>query len=208
MKMTKTERAELKSLLRRRERVAKSALDDKAAALEADLEEQLASEYAFDDDEVWQKATKEANNVICEAKATIAERCKELGIPDWAAPNIHMAWYGRGENAVAARRTELRRVGKAKINAYKARAKKEIERASVEIETRLVEQGLESNMARAFIEQMPTADDLMPAIDATKLREEIQAEPKARTRHELLLEAQAYEELALPEGDATEEEQS
>jgi hypothetical protein len=183
--MTKGERTELKQLLRRREKVAKSGVEDRAAVLKADFEEQLASEYSPYDDALWAKATEAAeavvNPAVAEAERQVNERCEELGIPEWARPRVvgGLSWLRRGENAVHERRIELRRVADTKIAAYKARAKKEIERQSVEIETRLVAAGLESDIARGFLEQMPDPEELMPKLDPAELRKEIEAAPKA-----------------------------
>ena len=72
----------------------------------------MATVYTFDQDEVWQKATQEAQRVVQESQATIAKRCKELGIPHAFAPSISASWQGRGENMLAMRRAELRRVAR------------------------------------------------------------------------------------------------
>ena len=81
-----------------------------------------------------------------------------------------MAWYRRGENAASQRRTELRRVAKTEIDALEARAKTEIERVSVEQQTALISDGLTSEAAQAFLEQMPTAENLMPVLDMEQIK--------------------------------------
>ncbi|HVE49565.1 MAG TPA: hypothetical protein VNG69_08120 [Casimicrobiaceae bacterium] len=54
--------------------------------------------------------TAAARKSIDEADAHIAERCRALGIPPEFRPTLSLCWFGRGENAVAGRRAELRRV--------------------------------------------------------------------------------------------------
>jgi hypothetical protein len=68
-------------------------------------------------------------------------------------------------NGGAAERTaELTRVAHNKIEQLEKEAKHAIERASVEIQTKLVADGLESTEAKTFLDSMPTAEQLMPML--------------------------------------------
>src|SRR5262245_65559925 len=114
--MTKSEREDLQRLIRQRERVLKSAAKHRTAELLADFENQMGSEFSFDDDAIWQEAMRDAEHEVVRAKQRIAARCRELGIPDRFAPNVGIHWHARGyENSVAKRRDELRRMAKVKI---------------------------------------------------------------------------------------------
>jgi hypothetical protein len=113
--MTKAERAELGQLIRKRERVLKAGASERAAAMLAEFDRQLAAIYAYDDDEVWKRATEMAREAVNEAQRVVQDRCRALGIPPEFAPGLQMSWYGRGQNAVAGRRAELRRLAKSKI---------------------------------------------------------------------------------------------
>ncbi len=168
--MTRAERTDLGALIRRREKLLKTAAKQRAAELMANFEKQISAIFSYDDDETWKNAFASAERAVEDAKAVIAEHCRELGIPPEFAPSIHMAWYGRGENAVSERRTELRRVAKTEIDALEARAKTEIERVSVEQQTALISDGLTSVAAQAFLEQMPTAENLMPVLDMEQIK--------------------------------------
>ena len=136
----------------------------------ADFERQLGAIYSFDDDETWAAANTAAKQAVEDAQAVIAERCRELGIPKQFAPNIHMAWYGRGENAVGARRTELRRMATTRIAALEKAARTAIESHSVEAQTELIAGGLTSEAAKLFLTNMPSAETLMPKLDATEIK--------------------------------------
>jgi hypothetical protein len=160
--MTKAERDELAKLVRRREKLAKADADQRGAELLADFERQMAAIYQPDDDPVWQEARRAVQEVVNEARAKISERCRELGIWERSAPDIGAHWYGRGENATAERRAELRKVATTRIAAMTKAAKTEIERQSIEVQTQLVAGGLESVEAREFLASMPTAEALMP----------------------------------------------
>src|SRR5688572_20805225 len=106
--MTKGERTELAKLVRQRAKVAKDQAAQRAAELRADFEQQLAAIYKPEDDPIWKQLHARALDVVVEAKEQLAERCRELGIPKSFAPDLNLHWFGRGENAVAQRRSELR----------------------------------------------------------------------------------------------------
>jgi hypothetical protein len=163
-KMSKGEREDLAKLVRRREKLAKADVDRVGAERLAEFEGEVASVYHIDDDAVWREAHAAASKATAEAKAKIAERCRELGIQERFAPTVEIAWYSRGENASRDRVTELRRVAKTRFDAEGKAAKAEIERQSVEVQTELVAGGLESDEARAFLASMPEAEALMPPV--------------------------------------------
>lgn len=166
--MTARERDDLAALVRRRERVAKTATKQRAAELMADVEQQLAAVYERDDKR-WSEVNVVAKEAVAAADAEIAKRCRELGIPEEFRPGLTLGWYGRGQNATAARRTELRRVAATRIAAMEQAARAEIERRSVEVQTVLLAGGLESGAAQAFLESMPMPDQLMPALVVDEL---------------------------------------
>lgn len=170
-RMTRTERQELGQLIRKRERVMKAQVAERGAAMLAEFENQIGAIYSFDQDETWAKAMQEAEKAVEEGNKVVAARCKELGIPKEFAPSIAMAWFERGQNMVAARRTELRRMAKTRIAAIEKEAISKIERLSLEAQTEVVANGLVSNAARDFLERMPTLEVLMPSLDARKLKE-------------------------------------
>jgi len=167
--MSKAERKELAALVRRREKLAKSDVDRVAAERLASFEKQAASYYRADDDDVWAEHARVAEQAVADANVVIAERCHQLGVPDWTAPRISVSWSGRGENAAKDRVTELRRVAGTRVTAAAQAAKVEIERASLEVQTQLLAGGLESDEARAFLNSMPTADALMPAVTMAEI---------------------------------------
>jgi hypothetical protein len=162
--MTPRERESLAKLVRLNEKVAKAAAKQRAAELRADFQAQLAAEFAFDDDDVWEAAAEAAKQAQVEANARILERCAELGIPDRFAPSMAVNWYTRGENATASRRAELTRVAASKIEEGYRSALTTIEAKSAEVQTRILVGGLTSDDARAFVESIPTASALMPTI--------------------------------------------
>ena len=99
-----------------------------------------------------------------DARLQIAARCRELGIPAEFAPDLNSYWSGRGHNAVASRRAELRRAAKSRIEAIEREATTRIERLSLEAQTEIVANGLQSDAARTFLSAMPEMSTLMPPV--------------------------------------------
>lgn len=183
-KMTASERSGLATLIRKRERVMKQSADQRAAELLAEFDRQSAAIYSFDDDEIWQEAAERAQQVVLEAQQVVQKRCEELGIPPEFAPGLQVHWYGRGQNAVASRRTELRRMVKSKIEANRQKTRTEIEKLSLQAQTEVIASGLESDAARHFLEAMPSVDAMMPELDTSELKKLVDAKYDERERRQ------------------------
>lgn len=166
--MSKADRGNLERLARKRARVAKAMLGERAKALRADVEDQLSAEYSFDD-ELWAGVNRAAAGHVAEADAQVAAACRRVGIPDHLRPRLSVSWSGRGENMLASRRAELRKVAYARIDAAVESAKVHLESSLLEVETELIRDGLESAEAFAFVNQMPTPEELLPAVRLAQL---------------------------------------
>jgi hypothetical protein len=166
--MTKAERDELGKILKARARVANRVVEQQTAKLQADVEQQLATRYKIDD-AAWADLTLAATEAVEQADAQLAKRCRALGIPEEFRPGLTVSWYGRGENADAKRRAELRRVAYSRIDALAEQARVAIETAALDGLTLLAAGALESAEARAFLAAMPTVEALMPALDVSTL---------------------------------------
>jgi len=168
--MTKSERADLARLARMREKAAKGQVEQRAAELLADATAKLSAIYRVDD-AAWADVTAAAKAAAVEADREVAKRCEALGIPPEFRPSLSLAWYGRGQNAMAERRQELRATARSRIEAEAKRARAAIEAASLEIQTQILSDGLTSEAARGFLESMPSPAELMPAVDIQSLDE-------------------------------------
>ncbi len=166
--MNKAERDELAKILKARARVANRVVEQQAAKLQADVEQQLATRYKIAE-AAWADLTLAATEAVEQADAELAKRCLALGIPEEFRPGLTVSWYGRGENADAKRRAELRRVAYSKIEAMAQAARVAIETAALDGLTQLAAGALESAEARAFLAAMPTVEALMPALDVSTL---------------------------------------
>jgi hypothetical protein len=129
--ITRTERQDLLRLHRQAVKVAKIAVAQRGDSLRADFERQLAANYSFNQDPIWKKAYRDAEEVVAEAQRQIAECSRVLNIPERFAPSIAVSWYRRGENAFKERCAELRRVAYSQIEALEKSAVQEVERRSL-----------------------------------------------------------------------------
>ena len=163
--MTKGERDDLQRLVRQREKVLKSNAKLRSKELLADFENEMAAEYAFDDDSVWAQAAKAAEAEVAKAQKRVAARCLELRIPKRFAPSLSLSWHHRGyDNLLEKRRNELRLVAERRVEALGQRAVVDIETASLTLQTNIAVAGLTSEVARTFVESLPTVESLMPAL--------------------------------------------
>jgi hypothetical protein len=174
-KMTKGERTELGQLIRKREKVLKTGAAERSAAMMAEFDRQLAAIYSYDDDEIWKRATDMAKAAVDKAQQEVMERCRDLGIPPEFAPGLSMSWHGRGQNALSERRAELRRMAKSKIELIEKEAITKIEKMSLAAQTEVIANGLQSDAAKAFLEAMPPIETLMPSVDATEVKQLVEA---------------------------------
>src|SRR5215472_12730158 len=168
--LTKAETLRLQTLIRQREKLLRSAAAQRSAELMADFERQLASEYSWDQDEIWHQAFDTAKRALAEAKAIIATRCEELGIPAQFAPRArHLLECARPRRAFSQRRAELRAVTKTRIAAIEEDTCLKIELHSVELQTQLLKHALTSEAAMAFLDSLPAVDTLMPVLELARI---------------------------------------
>jgi hypothetical protein len=163
--ITKGEREDLQRLIRQRERVLKSAAKQRSAELLADFENQMGSEFSFDDDAVWEKAMEAAEVEVERAQKKVESRCRELGIPARFAPSLDLQWSARGyDNSIERRRRELRTMATTKIAAIERKAITEIEMSCLQAQTALALAGVTSDRALGFLQSLPAVEGLMPRL--------------------------------------------
>ncbi len=180
--LARQETHDLAMIIKDRAKVLKAHVAAQSAECLADFERQIAAVYTFDQDEVWAEAVEAANSVVKKSQEQIEKRCRELGIPKSFAPGIGLSWHGRGENALAERRNELRRVAKAQIEAMAATATVKIERESLELRTQVVAMGLLSTEAKTFLETLKPVEEVMHRLSFQDVEKKLDQEKTARRR--------------------------
>lgn len=178
--MTKSERDDLIKLVRAREKVAKTAAQQRSAAMLAEFEQQVSAAHTFDSNEVWKAATDACIEAAKKASEEIVKEADRLGIPKEFQPRVSFNWSRRGENEYRGRREELRKVAKAEIEAIEKLAYVEIEKASIAAQTEVIANGLTSEAAIAFLERLPAIENMMPSLSVERIQAKL-AE-KARNR--------------------------
>ena len=166
--MTAAERGELGKLVRLRASVARQDAEQRGAWLLADAEAKLARQFDRED-ALWKEAVQAAQEEVAHANAVIDQRCAEMGVPETFRPTLHSYFFPRGENASASRRAELRKVVRSQVEARVKEAKVEINREAERQLTQLAIGALTSDDARAYLEAMPGADELLPPIGTLQL---------------------------------------
>lgn len=179
--MTPRDRDTLLKIARQRARVAKSMVAQRQAQLLADFEAQSAAIYSARD-EAWAEVVCEAEAKVHEVNEHIVQVCQQRNIPAEFAPRMLSGFAGRGQNSDRARRVELRKLAERKIDAAAKSAKLEIDRADGQVQVELLTCALSTEAARTFLEQIPTPEQLMPALQLAELEQQIRRAP---TRREL-----------------------
>jgi hypothetical protein len=94
----------------------------------------------------------------------------ERHLPQPVATEEQLYAMRRGENAMAERRAELRKLAYAQITEAEQRARVQIERISVEAQTKILETGL-SAPAQEFLKLLPSVDTLMPPLQLERVEQ-------------------------------------
>lgn len=171
--MTRAERQELARVVRLRAKVAKGEVDANKAKLLADFEEQVATEYDMRD-ERWAKFIEDGETVIEVANAAIRKVFEQSGIPETFAPSAQIFWYPRGSDwLIKGRRNELRNVAVKRLDAQAKAAKVAVDRAEADLLTELAAAALTTGEAKAWLERLPSSDELMPRLRLAEIEAEI-----------------------------------
>jgi hypothetical protein len=178
--MTKGERDDLIRLIKQREKVAKTAAQQRSAAMLAEFEQQISAIHTFDTNEVWKAATDAAIDAAKKANEQVMAEADRLGIPKEFQPRLNFQWARRGENEWQGRRTELRRVAKSEIEALEKVAMVQVESASVAAQTEIIAHGLTSAAAVDFLNRLPPIETMMPALDVTAIQAKLADRARSR----------------------------
>lgn len=157
--MTKGERSELKTLLRRRYKQLRSDVLTRRAELVAEVEQAVVERHRARDmkrgeleqlaNDVTDEATRKIRDAFAEAGYDLS------GMPRMRAMFPTISWSDDG-------RSEMRRSLIAQIDAQIAAAQEQLERQEVDLLQTLTLDGIESDAAKAFLASIPTVGELVP----------------------------------------------
>jgi len=160
--MTKTERAELKSVVRQQFKVLRSEVEQREAEVAIEITENVASDFA-ESDKRWedakflaQEATNECNRKVNDLFREAAGQPKE----GYEYVLVQMQIPARSD---AADRHKAQAECRATLNANVKAARLRLDREEADLLKRLAIGALSSGDARSFLEVIPTVGELVPA---------------------------------------------
>ena len=139
----------------------------------------MATVYTFDQDEVWKKATREAQRVVRTARSD-RQALQGAGNPAVVRAVDQRQLAGPRREHAGARRDELRRVAKASIDAMTKSAITKIEKQALDLRTQVVGMGLLSPDAKLFLESLAPVEELMRALDFGEIERKLEKEQQLR----------------------------
>ena len=172
-KMTKTDRAELRSVTRQQFRVLRSEVDQRAAEMHAEAAEQIHDVYADIDAlradleaQALEIAQKAARDVVALLRAhPDAKAAPSQGGVSWAG----IQWQSDG-------RYDLKGRAALQITKQARDARTALDRQEADILRELAVDALESEAARAWLSNLPTAAALVPAFRLRELEAQFNAD--------------------------------
>lgn len=160
--ITKSERTELRSLIRQRFKVLRSQVEARRAELVVELEQHVAAKFA-EEDKRWADAMLLIDEAVREANRKANDVLRGLDIDAIDSSKEYTIVLNRGISKPATERNLLVRNGMKRIDAQVKAAYLQLDQQEADLLTRLVSNGLESDEARAFIGEIPTVSALVPA---------------------------------------------
>ncbi len=160
MTMTKSERDELRRLVRQRTKVLREEVKARTTELVADVEQKLVARF-YERDQKRLTAESEIQTIIDDANDRIAEALGKVdmqltGIGRSVLPPGHIRWDQTD-------RLALRQAAMRDIEARAAAAILQLSRQEVDLLENLARGALESDEAMAFLANLPTVGELVPA---------------------------------------------
>jgi hypothetical protein len=159
--MTQKDRDRLQTLVRRRFRSLRNEVDQREVELRAEMEAQIAARYA-EDDAAWGAAMHEIREAVLACNRTVNDAWRHcLGDAHEEAEYVRLV--GAPGGPTMAERAQLRRAAKARIEQQVYEAKLMLDRQEIELLEKLIVGGLESDEAKAFLGEIPSVGQLVPA---------------------------------------------
>ena len=174
--ITKTERAELAGLIKRRFKVLRADVEARRAELEAELEERITVRFA-EEDKRWSDAMFLIQEAAREANRKANDILRGLDIDSYDSSREYAVVTARAIRQPKAERNVLRVNGVKRISAQVKGALLQLDRQEADLLTRLVATGLESEEARAFLGEIPTVSALVPADRLLQLEQSLREDP-------------------------------
>lgn len=161
--MNKTERDELRRVVKARFKLLRSDVEQRKAELQLELEAAVVARFEADDKR-WDDTLYLVQEAAREANRKANDLYREFFGPDeWGAKTDQEVIGARMVAKPTHERGMLLKRGYAEIEAKVKAALYELERREVEVLEKLAVTALESMDAKAFMDRIPTVSELVPA---------------------------------------------
>lgn len=156
--ISKTERVELRSIVRQQFKVLRAEVEQREAEVLADADQQIADKFSSQD-EAYERAAFLANEVVSEANRRVNDIYREqLGVGHTEYAYVDFRLPRKPEK----RRLDLRGVAVSKIRAQVKGASLQLDRQEADLLQQLAIGALESEEAHAFLGSIPSVGQLVP----------------------------------------------
>lgn len=174
MSMNKGERDELRRLVRQRSKVLRDEVKARTAELAADVEQKLVARF-YERDEKRLQAEREIQRIIDDANTRIGAVLAEIdhqmtGVGRTFIAPAHIRWDTTD-------RLALRSAALRDIESRAAAAVLSLSRQEVDLLEQLARGALESEEAMAFLANLPSVGELVPAARMDELEAALEASP-------------------------------
>lgn len=167
--ISKTERLELRSIVRQQFKVLREEVTHRKTEVLADVEEEIASRY-HDEDEAWEQATAAAYNVVADANRQVNEIFRNL-LGQTHTEDQYVGW--RPPRRDQQKKADLRKLATRKVDATVTGALLQLSRQEADLLRELAVGALESDEARGFLRSIPAAAQLVPLARLAELEAEL-----------------------------------
>ena len=165
--ITKTERTELRQIVRQQFKVLRAELEQRQVEMIAGLEDEIAEKFRADDEQ-WAALQHRVHELVMEANRGINDALYESGYTDRGT--TERMWLSvRPMSKPDGSRIELRRHAQSRIAAQVKAAQLDLDRREADTLRSLAVGAIESEEARTFLESIPTVGELVPTTRLAEL---------------------------------------
>ncbi len=158
--MTKTERAELKQVVKSQFRVLREEIEQRELEVIADMENQVNEKYR-DEDEAYGRATVVAQELLVEMNQKVNDTFREIfGDAFVEGQYVSIILPNRQQSTI--KRSHLVRAGRAQVAAQAKGAVVRLKREEADLLKELAVGALESDAAKEFLASIPAVGELVP----------------------------------------------
>lgn len=177
--ISKSERTELRSVVRQQFKVLRAEVAQREAELKTDAFRQVAEKFE-EDDKQWADTEFLAKQAVSEANRKINDHLRENGyeVPEGADYNVvSLAWtFSHIQKKTP--RGDMEKSAALEISERVHRARLQLERQEADLLRSLAVDALESDEAKAFLSHIPTVSELVPAVRMAEIEAAYEAMDK------------------------------